>query len=273
MTKNLFLSLFLLWSAWVGAQAPGYLGKKIIVQVDGHAIPAIFGPNMANRGLFAERLYGGTEEVKLGMSWRVGMQASYVISRRHQLYLLADYLKTGMKMDAYTANLAGSNVEYDQHNLFYNLRGITIGLGYRRFKLGYAALAPMGRYSGWSLQYSIIEGEILDKRTSYAFGDGSQGHGKLGINPKAGLVSLGYDFGNNFIIADCIVLNLGARINIPLTINVWKGYVKEDDGTYGLPESPEKTAEFNTERFKLRSQGRLAVHSLFTFYGGIGFVF
>lgn len=248
-------------------QVPGYLGKKLSLQGEFHSFPALIGPTASNKGLQA---HYGEEGGGFGLNWSAGARVGYVTSRYGQAILLVDYLKTGMIQTAYSP-AAGpfGDQGYDSHELFYNLTGFSGGIGMRKFSPSKGGIAPMGRYNGYSLSGTFLKGEILDKRTSYYSGGGQ--HAPLGIDPKHFTLSFGYEFGANFIVKDRLLLNLGAKLNLPLSPRILK-YVLSEEGPWDpYSNVNDKTySENNIENFKTLAVTRQAFHSFFMIYVGVG---
>lgn len=248
-------------------QAPGYLGKRLSIHTDLTAFPALGGPTAGNKGLY----YYGETGGGFAFNWRGGGALAYTISRKQQLRLLVNTFKTGMAETYYTPSgndiATGTN---DQHELFFNLKGFSVGIGTRGYNLSKSALAPLGIYNSWSLYYTQIKGEILDKRTTYARGGP---HAPLGFDLKTNLYSFAYSFGRSQIIADRFLLDYGADLNfdIPLTL----GILNAVNGDVEFPAPIESTDDYvrdNNRRYDQDVSLRMFNHSIFYFHIGIGFL-
>lgn len=263
MYRFLFLLLLLCGSRISYAQIPGYLGKRTTVQVDGQITPALNNPTSNNKSFFGGHYFGNESGGKFGFNWRVGANAGYTLSRRHQLVLGAGYLKTGMigyATSEYIDPFSGI-IDYDIHDLFYNLTGKTVELGMRFFNPLKGAIAPFGRYHTWSLQATFIDGKIIDKRTSYAYSpEPRTTHGPLGIDTKVQHWEIAYEFGQNIIIKDLVVLNVAGRFHIPVRLD--KVFSSESEGYV------DNQTEYENEVFK-----RMSLHSLLTLKVGAGLIF
>ena len=262
------LLLLSLGSMAAFCQVPGYLGKRLSLQGEFHSFPALGGPTAANKGL---QVHYGEEGGGFGLNWSAGARLGYVMSRQGQVVLSFDYLKTGMTQTAYTpATSFFGEQDFDSHYLFYNLTGLSGGIGIRQFKPLKGALAPMGRYNGYSLSATYLKGKILDKQTTYVFG-GSTGHLPLGIEPKQLSLSFGYETGVNFVIKDRFLLSVGAKLNIPLSPRFYRFALGEEASWYPYSGSSDVSyEEGNTENFKELAATRYAYHSLIMFYIGVG---
>ncbi|MDX1913671.1 MAG: hypothetical protein SFV22_19405 [Saprospiraceae bacterium] len=251
----------------VFCQVPGYLGKRLSIQAEFHSMPALNGPTANNRGL---QTHYGDKGGGFALNWNAGLRAGYVTSRSNQVLASLDYFKTGMIQDAYSPSSSFGSPEYDSHALFYNITGITGGIGTRGFATEKGALAPMGRYSGFSLNATFLRGDILDKRTSYS-DPFSESHAPLGIDAKALLFSLGFETGVNFVVKDRLLLNVGAKFNLPLSPRVYRYAFGEEYDWYPYnPDTDYTFAEGNTENFKTLATTRAALHNLVMLYIGVG---
>lgn len=228
------------------AQIPGYLGKRISLEGSFQSIPALNGPTAKNLSFG----FGGSEV--LALNWRVAAIGAYAISRDRQVYLSAGFFKTGANGANSTdfINPDGS-LEYRNYGLFYTLNCKTVSIGTRRFRTNKGAIAPFGRYNGWSLNATFAKGEI---NASYSSGD-PRAVGDL--DPQASFWTLGYEFGQNIIVKDFLQLSIGGKLNIPLQFN---RYIRND----GFKD--------NEDWFKQSVFERLALHGLVSFNLGIGFI-
>ncbi len=258
-------------------QVPGYLGKRFSLQGEFHSFPTLKGPTAGNHSLelFSEdgdtQNFYGNKSGGLGINWSAGAKLGYVVSRYKQVLFTFDYLKTGMIQTAYSPAISTfGELGYDSHYLFYNLTGLTAGLGTRKFKSAKGALAPMGMYRGYSLSVTYLKGEILDKQTTYAYGGPE--HASLGTDPKHFMLSAGYEVGTNIIIKDLLLLNLGLKFNLALSPRALKYSFREGVGWYPDDGSDQTYSEGNTSNFKDLAAARFARHSFLMIYLGVGFI-
>jgi hypothetical protein len=266
MRYPLILLLLLAAGTTMFAQAPGYMGKRFTFLAEGNTMFVLNGITANNRGL--GETYGNTGG-GLALSGRYGGQFGFALSRKHQLTLGMDYTKTGMILNELKTptTLDNGNNDYDIHYLFYNLNAVSARVGMRFFNTRKAGLAPMGSYNGWSIVGTRVKGEILDKQTYYPNGDGF-GHRPLGINPVFSYLSLAYEGGVNWVIADRILLNVGTRIAVPFQIGRWIAF--GTDETQYIPGTYDNYADANQLYFEDHVLNRISFHSMVTIYGGIG---
>lgn len=245
------------------AQAPGYLGKKLSIHTDWNAFPALGGPTSGNKGL----TYYGDTGGGFAFNWRVGAAIGYIISRKQQLRLQVNTFKTGMADTYFTPSGNDPTIgSRDQHELFFNLDGFSVGISTRAYNLNKSALAPLGIYSSWSLLYTQVKGKILDKRTTFAL---SGPHAPLGLDLKTNIYSLGYSFGRTQILADRFLIDYGANLNfdIPITYNALNGTVSS-----GELEFTGDYVRDNNRRYDGNVSDKVFGHSLFFFHVGVGFL-
>jgi hypothetical protein len=254
----LWIGILTIFVQSTNAQIPGYLGKRISLQADVQTIQTFLGPTANNRG----RVYYGEKGGGYAWNWRAGLSAGYALSRQKQLVIGYDYLVTGLALDVNSESYDQIfDITYtDQHQLFYNLEVNTVTLGLRNFNPIKGGIAPFGKYKGWFFEYSNIKGKILDKKTILQdVGFNRTSHGPLGLSSKSNLYVLGYAMGENIILKDRFLLNIGARLRIPLNYDFFTHL--EQDYDNGI------------DTFKAYSKDRISVHSLLTINVGAGFLF
>lgn len=240
-------------------QVPGYLGKKLSLQGEFHSFPALDGPTSNNRGL---QTYDEVDGGRFGLNWSAGARLGYVVSRQSQILVSFDYFKTGMNQTVYFPD-GGFNI--GERNVFFNLTGLSFGVGQRKFRSSKGGLAPMGMYTGYSLNATMLNGKV-----NREFSSGTEIHG---TEPKHIVPSLGYEFGTNIVVKDRLLVNVGAKLNFALSPRA-VGYVIAESLSWD-PYSNEKGlsfAEGNTENFKTIAASRYALHSVFMIYLGVGLI-
>jgi hypothetical protein len=254
----IWIGILTLFVQSINAQIPGYLGKRISLQADGQFIQTFLGPTANNRG----RIHYGEKGGGYAWNWRAGLSAGYALSRQKQLVVGYDYLVTGLSLRVNTESYDQVyDLTYtDEHELFYNLEVNTITLGLRNFNPTKGGIAPFGKYKGWFLEYANITGKILDKKSYLQdYGYNRTSHGPLGLSSKANLFTLGYAVGENIIIKDRFLLNIGARFRLPLNYGFWTHL--------------ERDYEEGTDIFAAYAKDKISFHSLLTINIGTGFIF
>jgi len=237
----------------LGAQSSGYLGKRIFIKPDIAYTLALSNPTSSNRGA---NTYG-QQEKRLGLNSRYGVQVGYAFSRRRVAALEGSYMATGMVLTVNTPSALFEG-ETDEHYLFYKLSGPEFGIVLQTYNPLKGSIAPMGFFTAWRLRMAFLEGDILDKRTTYFLEDESIGHLPLGIEPRYNQFFFGFEFGQNIIIADLLMLSASCEINItPSNLN--SSYAIYGGGNQGL--------------FKTAAAKRMNTHSLLMFKIGLGYLF
>ena len=264
---TLLFFCFFFYFSHIGGQVPGYLGKRFFVKADLFATPTVLRPTAANKGL--GNLFGDNPSISLAFNTQIGGQIGYAISRTEALTLACNYLKTGLVVQkAYTKSPAPPSntggINYDVHELFYNVSGLTYDLGYQVYRQGKGAIAPLGNYISYHFGASVLNGEVLDKRTRY-YDSYEKNHGKLGINPRTNYFSVGIEFGKNTILFDRLLLNSAFRFNLPLSIFQFGKYSDLAIGNYSS-----RYEEYNQKLYDKELTTRMAYHSMFMMHLSIG---
>ncbi len=266
MPKHLFFPVLLLWASQLAAQAPGYLGKQLVMKVEGSSMLAL-GATTKNKGLFADGESGGS----LGFDTRIGLQISHALNRRQAAAFTFNYLKTGMESEAETPSIDGSSPfgELDYHYLFYHLKGYTFGAGYLWFKTKKGAIAPVGVYGGLHLQATLVRGEVVQQVTDYANSFANES-APLGISGKYTYYSLAWEFGQNSILFDKLLVSIAGQLSVPfLNGNYQDGWAGSDYlYDYAHLGYPAQNQAF----FENKAYSRMLAHGLFTIKLGVGFL-
>lgn len=258
--------LFLIFSlSHLHAQAPGYLGKRFMLKADLGLTPSLIGPTAANKGL---SIVYGNAKTAFALSYRMGVEASYVVSRKTSIGFEANYFKTGATSTAYTrstAILSGpSNV--DNHSLFYNLTSVTTDVSIKSFKLSKGSIAPLGTYFAYHLSRSFISGEILDRKTEYS--RQTTTIRSIDINKNYAFSSFGLEWGVNTMLTDHVLFDFSSRFNFPLNIVKVFERAEINAPTFPLSDYP----AYNQKQFDNMSFRRIATHSLFLVHIGVGYL-
>lgn len=261
MHKSLLAGFFTACYFVLAAQTPGYLGKKLSVQAEINSFFTRKGPTANNNG---ENGWYSDQETPgaIGMNWRAGLSVGYVISRRHQLYVSGDYLRTGIIHYAYAPyQFPFSDPQLAQYSVFHEASGYSGAIGVRFFKTQAGALAPMGFYNGLALQATMLNANITRK----ALQSGEQSTTPFGIEDASALsLAANYEVGSNFIIRDKVLLTLGARLNIPLRFRKLDLFDES---------SAELTGDYladNKTLFERAAITRMAYLSVFSIHLGVG---
>jgi hypothetical protein len=255
-----FCSLFTLCLISVSdAQVPGYLGKRLVLQVDGLSSPTLSNPSVNNRAWRdSGRFRGGNGRV--GVNVRMGVQANFAVARNATLFMKYDRQRTAMKTEATSLTVS----RFEQK--FYELRGQAFTFGFKAFSRKKGALAPFGVYRGLHLTYMHMNG-ILQESWHNDVPTNSLVE-SFGVVPEKGYLFGGMEFGVNQIFWDQVVINLSGQINLPLNIR----RIFDWDSSFNSFINPLTDAERNQERFDQAVFRRLAGQSIFLMQVGVGYL-
>ncbi|MEZ4950998.1 MAG: hypothetical protein R2784_16680 [Saprospiraceae bacterium] len=249
MKRKLILFASLFFTIAVFGQPAGYLGKRVTFDINAQIFPTLNGPSANFKRIpidIPENNPAG--EDGFDISWRAGAKLGFALSRKVQLTLGGDYLRTAMQFDAFRNNSSGS------FSAVFQLSGIAAEVGVRLFTLDNGYLAPWGQYWGMNLKGTMISGTWDEERTEldpifYSF---------QGIDDLDRLVmTFGLEYGYNYIFKDKFFINLAGQVNIPLEV---LKFIDEEDLLLGD----------NQQRYEVSVVNRLSYHSLLTWNFGIG---
>jgi hypothetical protein len=259
--KQLIILLLLCTTAkGLYAQAPGYLGKRGFLKINGAGGIVLGGPTASNRGF----TYYGEKGGGLGFNTTFGLEAGYALSRRKALTLGVQRLLTGAIVSVQTEVIdnPGNYAVADAHELFYQISGFESAIGWQTYNPLKGALAPMGIFTRISLNAAFLDGKIADKRTTYAF-EGATAHLPLGIQSKYTHWSAGLEVGQHTIFADRWLLSISAEFRVPVDIRRFSP--NESEYYYDLP--------LNQAIYEKAVHRRVAQYQFFMLKIGGGLIF
>ncbi len=250
---------------------PGYMGKRLLGELHAAAIPAFLpwsGPTVDNTG---GKQYGDGGNSKIGLSWRIGGRAQYIVGRRTSLLLGYEYTNTGVAFTAKTPPINASttsdiSIIADEHDLFMRLRCYAAEIGAEN-SIEFGMLAPLGGYARYTLQYEWLNGALLKSTTRYQNGD-ALGARSLGLQvPKGWDVNLGLEIGTRYILRDRLTLTIGIKTHLPI-MAFFATPIDNSEEEYRIFH--EDYFEYNQYAFQRAARERLTVHSLMMVNIGIG---
>ncbi|MEZ5059859.1 MAG: hypothetical protein R2879_22730, partial [Saprospiraceae bacterium] len=109
MKRKLILFASLFFTIAVFGQPAGYLGKRVTFDINAQIFPTLNGPSANFKRIpidIPENNPAG--EDGFDISWRAGAKLGFALSRKVQLTLGGDYLRTAMQFDAFRNNSSGS---------------------------------------------------------------------------------------------------------------------------------------------------------------------
>lgn len=265
--KTLVLSALLFSTCFaLFGQAPGYLGKKAILNFNVSSSIAISGPTQNNRGSEAFGVPAGG----YGINYELEGSFSYVIGRYSSLELTASQYYTGMASEATTTAIPEDVLfgNRDNHELFHRLNVKSISLTHSRFLSHKGALAPVGSRVFYGLKMNAVKGSILDKRTSFynsSFGE-VLGHEPLNINQETRIFYGVLGWSKTRIFWDKLVFTTGFRIAIPLSSDLSNYFNRV------VSNHPDYFSDRNKAEFETRVSKRIDFHEVFRFNIGVGYL-
>ena len=268
----IFFVLSLPFFARAQSVVSGYLGKRLLGEVHGAAVPSFFpwtGPTVTNQG---GTQYGQGGNSKIGVSWRTGVKVQYIIGRRTSLLVGYEYLSTGLIFTAKTppinpasTGVSGSIVA-DEHNIFMRLRCYAYEIGIEN-SIEMGLFSPLGAYARYTLQYEQLNGAVLQTMIRYQNGDAAGVRATGLIAPRAWDVNLGLEIGTRTVLYDRFTLTFGVKTHLPI-MALFATPIDNSDEEYLV--FTKNYVDYNQYAFQRAARERLATHSIFMVNIGIG---
>lgn len=265
MRTLIFLVSFLL-SGHLLAQAPGYLGKKLVASYDPHI----------SFSLYDEEINNDDGVPYMGINLRHDLYADYVISRGTTLGLTAKFM--GAKMydvsqvidEVYNAD--EGTYEFVGFNGDLKDRITCIGITAKNFsyrKRG--SIAPVGKYKSFELMMvfqKLVEKDLKDYGEETPGSEGSfsklvhfediPGNHEIDIDPTAAFI---FGFGRQSVYGEGITVNMGWEIGLSLSPYIFdaineRGHIRV----------------YDSSDYEDIAGGRLAGAILLSFNVGIGYI-
>jgi hypothetical protein len=264
----LILFTLILFINRINAQkAPGYLGKRMVLEYSGATIPAVFNSNKnGEKGYFFQHWnYGHKFTLNYTLNRKIAVGGSLEVNSTG-----ADL--TGINLRTDDGSINSYSAEDINNSARINIKGFSL------FRMRYnSGVAPFGKYSFIGFKLLLVSTDLTEVNyvsRSQSFFDEEKTY-KL---PSSGMTTLQYGLvygvGVNRIIFDRVVLSLGAELSF--VFSAMKEYFKNYEGTYGFTNSQ----EFNTEDdlqsaedlFKKIGKRRAFTSQFVTIKIGIGFL-
>lgn len=263
MIRCLLLGLLFVQATSLLSQIPGYLGIRNTVQAEYHIFPAI---NYTGRDSEVDNFLDGSGVISLGINQKGRFQYGYVLTRKHQLVIGFDYLRTGTTFTGYSPS---STIDggVNTHEVLYRLTGIGGNVGVRKFNKKKAGLAPLGTYGGWGLYYNYLKGKELASIISFADFNPDQPAPDMGFRPQTQTFGAYFESGVNWIVADRLILGGGVKVNIPFQ---FKDIIDFGLNGYTQPDPLSEYADHNKTNFNRAAISRVAAHSFLNVYASVG---
>lgn len=257
----------------VPAQNPGYLGKKLLIQAQTTANPALWGPSESS-WRYVDNLDFRGRDIGFNLHW--GGKLSYAIDRTTSAFLQVNQYQTGMTMTGYTPAFPAAG--WDEYELLYLLKSRQFLGGVQFFKLHKGALAPLGAYFGAHAGMTRIQGEVNNYRVDPAsFPEVYSSVNSLQIEPTFTYWSAGFELGVNHVFLDFMVLNLGIKGNFPIHFRYFaeKLFAPSDPLMPAPPPYPSYKTDhegYNNYFFRNNALARSFFYQFASVHLGLGFL-
>jgi len=235
---------FLLVSQLLWAQAPGYMGKRLLLTGEASFLNALVSPdhNM-NTGLS-----------KFGFNIRSTFDLDYVVARNGSIGLTFDLIFSGMEYEwasdrFETPLVPGIGTEYGHGQI----RGYGYGVNYKLFRNpSKGGIAPIGGYTKFDVMLLDLRVRPYDRKAGKAFG-----HQEQFLVPM-----LSVTFGQQRVFFDVLVVRTGVQIGI-----VPGGIVPRFELMDGDLEKSSQREDLSAQL-----QARMFTYYLMNFNVGVGFL-
>ncbi len=153
--------ILLFLSLGINAQVPGYLGKKLSINIGAGFYPVIEGPSKGNKGGIDFILAENPQNSSFGLNYSLEVSADYAIGRYGSFGIFYNQYQTGLTRRLHIPSGESIFLVYDAET-FHLIDAKTIGAVYNKFKSGKGALAPIGRFTSYGIERVTVDGEITD---------------------------------------------------------------------------------------------------------------
>lgn len=205
MRYLLILVLALTSSLELAAQAPGIVGRRMMLSGSMEFTPAIIRENAKNKSWF------GGEEFSFAFQHQFNLQAEYALNRRVSLKGGIYFPRTGLNFSVNNQGLYGGR---DNHELFYRVQGYMFSVMATYYNLSnWGSIAPKGLYSSWGIEYGVLRGVVVERTSVYANPSGLF-QAAIPIDPRRNTMAFLLGFGNNYFLTDRIFIKGQATLRI-----------------------------------------------------------
>jgi len=155
------LLLIFLFSTGLHSQVPGFLGKRLSINIGAGFYPALEGPTKNNKGSVESILSENPTKNTIGLNSAFEISADYAIGRYNSIGIYANQFQTGLTTRLHIPSGTSIFLVFDAET-FHILNARTYGIVYSKFKSGKGALAPIGRFTSYGIERVNVKGEISD---------------------------------------------------------------------------------------------------------------
>jgi hypothetical protein len=203
LLRTVFFAMLLCCGTGATAQIPGYMGKRLVIDAEIQAFPALFTPTTSGNHLWTTNTGDGT----YGLHSRFGLGIGYVLSRHQMVHAHVNYLRSGMDVEMTTLSANGTKQTHDLLNI---VSGLTFDLAYSRTKPTKGHIAPLGKQKAYHFYRTMINGNNGLYKNGRLVGNQLFGS----IDAKNIIYGIGYSVTYNKVINDQFLLSYGWRINL-----------------------------------------------------------
>lgn len=226
------------------AQAPGYMGKRLLLTGEVSFLNALFNPdhNMAS-GL-----------QRFGMNVRSTVDLDYVVARNGSIGFTFDFIFTGIEFywasDRYQKPLVPEIGEEYAHG---QVRGYGYGINYKVFRNpAKGGIAPLGGYTKFDLMLLDLRVSPYDRATGVAYTFTEQF-----ITPMVSVT-----FGQQRVFLNTLVLRTGLQV----------GFVPGGIVPYFELMDGNRQSKEHLDELSMRLHARMFSYYLLNFNVGVGFL-
>ncbi len=155
------LLILLFLSLGINAQVPGFLGKKLSINLGGAFYPAFEGPSKGNKGGVDFVLDENPQRNTIGLNYALEISADYTTGRYGSVGIFYNQYQTGLTTRLHLPSDVSIFV-VNHAETFHLINAKTIGAVFNRFRSKQGALAPIGRFTSYGFERVSLTGEITD---------------------------------------------------------------------------------------------------------------
>lgn len=224
--KYILLAIIVLSANFTFGQAPGFMGKRLLIGAEAPMIVSFPGISLFQLGAEDNYQYVRTDEagetyletVEAGgvkFNIKPSIYVEYVLNRKSSLQLMARMFNSKQDVTGYLLEDGNSTYQYyptDQ----VKTQSISIGLKYKKFKD--SGINPVGKYFSVGLEYSTMKFLIDD----ILFLSGLPDDPGQPLNSKSSTLIPTFGLGTSQPLSSSLLLNFGVEFGLPLTMILTK---------------------------------------------------
>jgi hypothetical protein len=249
----------------------GYQGRRWYAETNLSVIPTVVGPSYDNYG---GQRFSSVEPNAYDLSSRIGGDMYYVAGRRSSVFSGYEYTRTGMIMLAASPSVQLPNgaetTDNDLHHLFYQMRVHTVQVG-AEFYTNKSLLAPLGTYFRLAIQYSMLFGDLRERRTDFSTLYAGPNIRELNLNKLSTYeITPVLEIGSRTVLADRLTLSIATRTQLPIFALSELSF-SDDEMLPKLDSDAYQT--HNLQAFDRAARKRMFWHGIFMLRISVGLLF